>query len=370
MIRPNPSQLSIVLEYAAGGDLSKFLEKRGAQKNPLQEREALVWFAQILSAVDYLHKRDMIHRDIKAANVFISADGATKLGDFNLSKTLECNAKRTSERTCTTPCGTPMYNAPERWLQGGYTQQVDIWSLGCLLYEMLLLQPTFIAANMDALFKNIHTGTFNKAPLASVSPAVKDLLLSMLMHDPRRRPRADVLLKEGILRDTRSYLFVPPEIGGPGLVAPEGAAGASTPRRRSSFGASRPTPSERLCTVQEGTAFLSLETVKEDVTPEPTGAKASGPTAPPTPTPPPMPTPHRPISRPASRGGITTIPPKKASSTQSHAQKPFAAAARATRAVVGWQSNPTKSKTPAGPGSPPLPPIKAEHTAKAVSALK
>eukprot|EP00048_Salpingoeca_helianthica_P015962 m.229646 g.229646 ORF g.229646 m.229646 type:complete len:512 (-) comp17794_c0_seq1:524-2059(-) len=396
VIRPNPSQLSIVLEYAVGGDLSEFLKKRASLKNPLHEKEALVWFAQVLSAVDYLHKRDMIHRDIKAANIFISADGTTKLGDFNLSKTLECNAKRTSERSCSTPCGTPMYNAPERWIKGGYTQQVDIWSLGCLFYEMLLLQPAFVAPNMDALYKTIHSGTYNKALLSSVSVGVREILFAMLAHDPRRRPRADMLLKEGIIRDVRSHLFIPPEIGGPGLIVPEGgpgpashgAASHAAPRRRSSVG-KQARPSIEVTTGMVG--FMSLETVAE-ISAGPASASTStsarSPAAAPAPAPASKPTaaaaaapalvnptPHRPpsvvstprrsISRPASRGNTTVrSTPSPAPPSSGKPRGPFIAAARATRAVITWPKAANTAKAMAGS---PLPPIKPEPPAKALS---
>ena len=67
---------------------------------------------------------DLLIRDVKTANIFLASNGLTKLGDFNLSKKLPMNAKKMEERTCSTPCGTPMYNSPEQWLRGNYNLQV------------------------------------------------------------------------------------------------------------------------------------------------------------------------------------------------------------------------------------------------------
>lgn len=235
VIRTNPAQLSIVLEYAAAGDIAAFLSTRRLMRQPLSERESLVWFAQLVSAVDYIHKQGMIHRDIKAANVFLATSGLVKLGDFNLSKTLDCNAKRMNERTCSTPCGTPMYNSPEQWLRQPYTQQVDIWALGCLLYELVTVQPAFLADSMEALHKAIHTGKYDRQALRGVGTGVRDMIVSMLSFESRRRPTISELLKNKVVSDMRGCTFLPVELGGSGVVQQLQTVTLLPGRRRSSI---------------------------------------------------------------------------------------------------------------------------------------
>ena len=95
----------------------------------------------------------MLHRDLKSANVFLSRKTHAKLGDLNVSKV----AKKGLLYTQT---GTPYYASPEVWKDLPYTMKSDIWSLGCVLYEMLALKTPFIADNMDALYQKVITGQY------------------------------------------------------------------------------------------------------------------------------------------------------------------------------------------------------------------
>ena len=87
-----------------------------------------------------------MHRDLKSANVFLHKDGRAQLGDLNVSKI----AKQGLNYTQT---GTPYYASPEVWKEKPYDFKSDIWSLGCVLYEMIALKPPFRAKNMNELFK-------------------------------------------------------------------------------------------------------------------------------------------------------------------------------------------------------------------------
>mmetsp|Transcript_52740 Transcript_52740/g.72252 ORF Transcript_52740/g.72252 Transcript_52740/m.72252 type:complete len:97 (-) Transcript_52740:213-503(-) len=89
-----------------------------------------------------LHDLKIVHRDIKSANIFLTKDGTVKLGDLNVSKV----AKKGMLKTQT---GTPYYASPEVWQDQPYDQKSDIWSLGCVLYEMCSLQPPFKALDMN-----------------------------------------------------------------------------------------------------------------------------------------------------------------------------------------------------------------------------
>ena len=93
-----------------------------------------------------LHEKKILHRDLKSANVFMELDGVIKLGDLNVSK----QAKK--DGLLSTQTGTPYYASPEVWKDQPYDYKSDIWSLGCVLYEMITLNPPFTAQNMDKLF--------------------------------------------------------------------------------------------------------------------------------------------------------------------------------------------------------------------------
>ena len=92
-----------------------------------------------------LHDKKILHRDLKCANVFITGDGTYKLGDLNVSKVLK------KDLACT-QTGTPYYASPEVWNNEPYSFECDIWSFGCILYEMCTFRPPFKGKNMDALF--------------------------------------------------------------------------------------------------------------------------------------------------------------------------------------------------------------------------
>jgi len=93
------------------------------------------WMIQIFMAVQYIHSLKIIHRDIKASNIFLSTMNIVKLGDFGISRALE-----NCMEAAITVVGTPFYMSPELCLNKPYTMKTDIWSLGCLLYELCELR--------------------------------------------------------------------------------------------------------------------------------------------------------------------------------------------------------------------------------------
>jgi NIMA (never in mitosis gene a)-related kinase len=100
-----------------------------------------------------LHDKKILHRDLKCANIFVTGDGIYKLGDLNVSKVLN----KTMAQTQT---GTPYYASPEVWKDKPYGQKSDIWSLGCVLYEMAALKPPFTAHDLQGLYKKVCAGVF------------------------------------------------------------------------------------------------------------------------------------------------------------------------------------------------------------------
>ena len=105
-----------------------------------------------------MHSLNVMHRDLKSANVFLNKDTTVKLGDMNVSKVAN---QRGLNYTQT---GTPYYASPEVWKDDPYDIKSDVWSLGCVLYEIICLKPPFQANDMDGLFKKVTRGQFTRIP--------------------------------------------------------------------------------------------------------------------------------------------------------------------------------------------------------------
>ena len=141
---------------------------------------------QLLNGLKGLHEKSICHRDIKCANIFSTKAGIIKLGDFNVSKV----AKQGLMHTQT---GTPYYASPEVWKERPYDWRSDMWSLGCVIYEIATLKPPFRANDMKGLYKKVITGDY--IPISSrYSSDLQSLISSMLQVNPRNRPSADQLM--------------------------------------------------------------------------------------------------------------------------------------------------------------------------------
>lgn len=164
---------------------------------------------QMLQGIHYLHSRGIVHRDLKMDNILIAGEATTgdiKLADFGLSALVEIgrngyDANESSKRKQYTGLeemwGTPTHYAPEL-IKGGYGPQADIWSLGCVLYEMLTGEPAFECyedEDDNALYKRILHREINLDKLKGISHEGKDLLLGLLTVDPTKRLSATEALK-------------------------------------------------------------------------------------------------------------------------------------------------------------------------------
>ncbi|XP_066917979.1 uncharacterized protein [Clytia hemisphaerica] len=177
--------LWIEMEYADGGTLSDYLAK---QDTELEEREILIIFSQMVSAIRYCHDRNILHRDLKTQNIFLTQDLKVKLGDFGIAKVMN-----THNAGNFTVVGTPYYISPEMCEGKPYDSKSDIWALGCILYEMAQLTKTFDGTNLPALITKIVKGTF--APVKETySPDFRALVRDLLQKDPIARPTAEEIL--------------------------------------------------------------------------------------------------------------------------------------------------------------------------------
>lgn len=137
-------KMYIIMEYCEKGDLKQYIEKHKKEKTPIPEEFIWKILSQMWAALEICHssKNKVIHRDIKPGNIFIDKYDDVKLGDFGLSKKLAEDSIFAQ-----TNVGTPYYMSPEQVSTSKYDEKTDIWSLGCILYEMAALKVPFQACN-------------------------------------------------------------------------------------------------------------------------------------------------------------------------------------------------------------------------------
>ncbi|KAG7137936.1 Serine/threonine-protein kinase SCH9 like [Verticillium longisporum] len=182
-----PSDLYLVTDYMSGGELFWHLQKEGR----FDEKRAKFYIAELILAIEHLHKSDIVYRDLKPENILLDANGQNilldanghiALCDFGLSK-----ANLTQNATTNTFCGTTEYLAPEVLLdESGYTKMVDFWSLGVLVFEMCCGWSPFYAEDTQQMYKNIAFGKV-RFPRDTLSQEGRNFVKGLLNRNPKHR---------------------------------------------------------------------------------------------------------------------------------------------------------------------------------------
>ena len=188
----NDSSLDIVMEYADQGDLFQLITEHKKTKRHFTEEEIWNTLIQLLNGLKSLHELNILHRDLKSANVFLFNGGIVKLGDLNVSKI-------TRKGMGYTQTGTPYYASPEVWKDRPYDSKSDIWSLGCVIYEMCALNPPFRAQSMEDLFKKVIRGYYPDIS-NKYSKDLSEILKLMIQIEVGARPSCEELLKMPLIK--------------------------------------------------------------------------------------------------------------------------------------------------------------------------
>ncbi|XP_073205839.1 MAP/microtubule affinity-regulating kinase 3 isoform X1 [Lepidochelys kempii] len=197
--------LYLIMEYASGGEVFDYLVAHGRMK----EKEARAKFRQIVSAVQYCHQKHIVHRDLKAENLLLDADMNIKIADFGFSNEFTVGNK------LDTFCGSPPYAAPELFQGKKYDgPEVDVWSLGVILYTLVSGSLPFDGQNLKELRERVLRGKY-RIPFY-MSTDCENLLKRFLVLNPTKRGTLEQIMKDRWINagheDDELKPFVEPEL--------------------------------------------------------------------------------------------------------------------------------------------------------------
>mmetsp|Transcript_10334 Transcript_10334/g.15108 ORF Transcript_10334/g.15108 Transcript_10334/m.15108 type:complete len:494 (-) Transcript_10334:7-1488(-) len=179
------SYLYIIMEYAESGDLHSLYLKQKAKKRFISEKTLWRFASQLCQALVYLHHtKNVMHRDVKTLNVFLTKRLSCKLGDLGMSRALKAN-----QQFLQTNVGTPAYLSPEQIRGLPYDRKIDMWGLGVLLFTLASLRPPFQADNIMAMSRCIVHDPLPPLP-KHYSSSFRSFVSVLLSKNPRRRPSA------------------------------------------------------------------------------------------------------------------------------------------------------------------------------------
>ena len=192
----------ILLELCSNQTLNELVKRR----KRLTEIEVQCYSLQIIKALKYIHSHRIIHRDLKLGNLFLTNKLELKLGDFGLAAKLEYDGQRRR-----TVCGTPNYIAPEVLeKKNGHSYEVDIWSLGVVMYTMLFGRPPFETADVKLTYKRIKMNSYSFPENIKVDSTAKKLISSILNLDPSKRPSLDAIADHDFFKMYHSVPLILP----------------------------------------------------------------------------------------------------------------------------------------------------------------
>ncbi|NXA58818.1 NEK4 kinase, partial [Mohoua ochrocephala] len=191
--------LYIVMGFCEGGDLyHKLKEQKGKL---LPENQVVEWFVQIAMALQYLHEKHILHRDLKTQNIFLTRTNIIKVGDLGIARVLENQYDMAS-----TLIGTPYYMSPELFSNKPYNYKSDVWALGCCVYEMATLKHAFNAKDMNSLAYQIIEGKLPPMP-KDYSPQLVEIIQTMLSKRPDERPSVKSILRQPYIKQQISLFL-------------------------------------------------------------------------------------------------------------------------------------------------------------------
>jgi len=206
----NNGFLYIVMTFAEGGDLfTRIKQQRNLKRSKdssadrkyiyLEERQVVEWSVQIAMGLQYLHSKQILHRDLKTQNIFLTKANLIKIGDLGIAKVLDTNTMNET-LPASTLIGTPYYMSPEIFQNIPYSYKSDMWSFGCCIYELLTLRHAFHAKDMNSLVYAVMKKDPPTVPNGLYSPTLVDLAKRLLCRDPILRPSPQQYLKHGFIK--------------------------------------------------------------------------------------------------------------------------------------------------------------------------
>jgi len=196
--------LCIVMDYCEGGDLFKHIEQCKRQRSQIPEQQVVRWFTQMALALKHMHDKNILHRDIKTQNVFLTKResrseagrlGCVKIGDFGIAKVLD-----SATALARTQVGTPYYLSPEICQKRAYAQPSDVWALGCVVYELCAMHVPFEANDLPQLVNKIVCAPVARIPTAQYSRELSDIVYELFARQACQRPTAEKVLQKKMLQ--------------------------------------------------------------------------------------------------------------------------------------------------------------------------
>lgn len=195
------------MSFAEGGDLfTRIKQQRNLKRKHkaskyiyLEERQVVEWSVQIAMGLQYLHSKQILHRDLKTQNIFLTKANLIKIGDLGIAKVLDTNTLNET-LPASTLIGTPYYMSPEIFQNIPYSYKSDMWSFGCCIYELLTLRHAFHAKDMNSLVYAVMKKDPPSIPEAQYSATIELLAKKLLSRDPIMRPSPQEYLRHPFIK--------------------------------------------------------------------------------------------------------------------------------------------------------------------------